>query len=498
MKRILIPPAAILIVAAMLNAQLGAQETTAQAQGNPIARYRLIDLGTFGGPNSAETVEFPFINNAGMVVGFADTSIAEPSNPEGFFSHAFRWDGGPLIDLGSLPGGTGSFAIWSNNRGQIVGSSENGVIDPLLGFPEGRATLWNKPGEAMDLGTLGGNEGLAVDINERGQVVGATANGIPDAFSIFGWGTQMRAFLWQKGEMRDLGTLGGPDAIATFVNERGQVAGVSYVDHGPVPVCDLLNGGPGVPTHPFFWQNGKILDIGTLGGTCAFTAAMNNRGQVAGSSNLTGDETEHPFLWERGRITDLGTLGGTFGLANWLNDAGEVAGVATTAGDEFAHAFFWKNGEMTDIGTVKDDPCSIAHFMNARGQVVGTSGCTDIEGEVHGFLWQPGGTIIDLNDFVPPGVDLRVTDGETINDRGEIAGSGELPNGDFHAVVLVPCDDAGEDCLTARANENAHNDVVQLTLPGSQRKKLNVREALSRIHSRFALRYGAGGSKLSN
>ena len=86
--------------------------------------------------------------------------------------------------------------------------------------------------------------------------------------------------------------------------------------------------------------------------------------------------------------------------------------------------------------------CSIAHFVNSKGQVVGTSGCTSEEFEVHGFLRQPGGSIIDLNDFVPPGSNLRVTSGETINDRGEIAGSGELPNGDFHAIVLIPCDDA--------------------------------------------------------
>ena len=454
---------------------LGAQNSQA-ALGSErhVLRYRLIDLGTFGGPNSAETVEFPYINNAGMVVGFADSSIPDP-NPEGFVVHAFRWKDGPLVDLGSLPGGTNSFAIWSNNHGQVVGQSEDGVIDPLLGFSEGRATLWSKNGAAIDLGTLGGNEGLAVDINERGQIVGAAANDIPDPFSIFGWGTQMRAFLWQKGKMRDLGTLGGPDAFAYFVNEGGQVAGISYVGNSPVPTCDLLSGEPGVPTHPFFWEHGRMVDIGTLGGTCAFTATINNRGQVAGSANLTGDQTEHPFLWERGKMRDLGTLGGTFGLANWLNDAGEVAGVATTTGDEFAHAFFWKDGAMVDLGTIKDDLCSIAHFMNADGQVVGTSGCTDSEFEVHGFLWVPGGRIIDLNDFVPPGSDLRVTDGETINDSGEIAGSGELPNGDFHAVVLVPCDDNGEDCLCARENQTEGP-----ALPAVHSKKINARETLAR------------------
>jgi probable HAF family extracellular repeat protein len=476
---------AMLSITPILDAQ---DEPGAIGRERPALRYRLVDLGTFGGPNSSETVEFPYINNAGMVVGYADTPVPD-LNPEGFVFHAFRWKGTPLIDLGSLPDGTNSFAIWSNNRGQVVGQSENGVIDPVLGFPEGRATLWDQHGEVIDLGTLGGNEGLAVDINDRGQVVGAAANDIPDQFSIFGWGTQMRAFLWQNGKMRDLGTLGGPDAFAYFVNEGGQVAGISYVGNSPVPTCDLLSGEPGVPTHPFFWEHGRMVDIGTLGGTCAFTATINNRGQVAGSANLTGDQTEHPFLWERGKMRDLGTLGGTFGLANWLNDAGEVAGVATTTGDEFAHAFFWQHGVMIDLGTIKDDPCSIAHFMNVRGQVVGTSGCTDTEIEVHGFLWEPGGTMIDLNDFVPPGSNLRVTDGETISDSGEIAGSGELPNGDFHAIVLVPCDDSEKDCLSARTQNSGPMAGPHTLLPHASGPKLNARDVLAAVQSRMARRY---------
>jgi len=31
--------------------------------------------------------------------------------------------------------------------------------------------------------------------------------------------------------------------------------------------------------------------------------------------------------------------------------------------------------------------------------------------------------------------------GDLINDRGEIAGKGLLPNGDTHAILLIPCDE---------------------------------------------------------
>jgi hypothetical protein len=95
-----------------------------------------------------------------------------------------------------------------------------------------------------------------------------------------------------------------------------------------------------------------------------------------------------------------------------------------------------------------------------------------------------------------------VTDGETINDRGEIAGSGMLPNGDFHAIVLVPCVDAGEDCLSSRENTDAAlaGNLRTLLLPRTDVVKLNARQILSAVHSRMARRYhslsqGAGAHR---
>ena len=45
--------------------------------------------------------------------------------------------------------------------------------------------------------------------------------------------------------------------------------------------------------------------------------------------------------------------------------------------------------------------------------------------------------MIDHNSLAR-GSGITITDGESINDRGEIAGSGVLPNGDHHAIVLIP------------------------------------------------------------
>jgi len=48
---------------------------------------------------------------------------------------------------------------------------------------------------------------------------------------------------------------------------------------------------------------------------------------------------------------------------------------------------------------------------------------------------------VDLNTLLPPGSSVLVPNAIGINDRGEIAAKGVLPNGDQHAVLLIPCDE---------------------------------------------------------
>jgi hypothetical protein len=125
--------------------------SSAQEQKKEHHHYKLIDLGTFGGPNSGVNFE-PFqnvINNAGTVVGGADTSVPTPEpncynpfgNPDCFISHGFVWRGNSLKDLGTLPGGNFSFVTAINQRGQFAGLSENDKIDPVSGNPEFHAVL---------------------------------------------------------------------------------------------------------------------------------------------------------------------------------------------------------------------------------------------------------------------------------------------------------------------------------------------------------------------
>jgi probable HAF family extracellular repeat protein len=230
-----------------------------------------------------------------------------------------------------------------------------------------------------------------------------------------------------------LGTLGGPDSAAIFVNNSGQIAGQSLTN-------SVVNPSTGQPTqHPFLWQKGKMLDLGTIGGTLGFPTGLNNRGQVIGLMTIAGDATYHGFLWDQGAMIDLGTLGGGRSLASWINDSGEVLGISNMPGDQSWHGFVWKNGVITDIGTLDSDPCSDPGVINARGQAVGFS--TDCHGHVlHVFLWE-NVSIVNLQSLVSPPSDVTVNDNLSINDRGEIAAAGSLPNGDTHSLLLVPCDD---------------------------------------------------------
>lgn len=63
--------------------------------------------------------------------------------------------------------------------------------------------------------------------------------------------------------MRDLGTLGGPDSAAEVNNDRGEVTGWSYTSF----VANPSSGTPNVD--PFLWspEDGKMTDLGSLGGT---------------------------------------------------------------------------------------------------------------------------------------------------------------------------------------------------------------------------------------
>jgi probable HAF family extracellular repeat protein len=413
--------------------------------------YKIIDVGTFGGPDAYLSYPLPGevqINQNGLVVGVADTTSADPYSPncltgECYLVHAFQWQKGVLTDLGALKETNGSYAFSSNSRGQVVGVSENGEIDSLTGFPELVAALWSN-GKITNLGTLGGNASWSGTINDRGQVAGAALNDVPDPYGgslaippLFPVATQLHAFLWEDGVMKDLGTLGGPDSQAQYINASGQIVGQSFTNSTPnapitAPACATSSG---IPTeHPFLWQGNGLIDLGSLGGTCGYANWLTNSGLVVGTMTLPGDTKNHAFLWKRGTPTDLGTLGGNNSEAWFANEAGEVVGRADfSTSSTNHHAFLWRHGVMKDLGTVAGQANSTAEGINSGGQVVGDS-------NGNGWLWE-NESIVDLNNVVvPPDLNLHVGGAAAINDRGEIVATGLPGDGSEHVIVLIPCD----------------------------------------------------------
>jgi probable HAF family extracellular repeat protein len=434
--------------------------------------YQLIDMGTFGGSESA--VNFPVdlndrsINKHGVTVGFSATSVPKlpHSHPlicggddgyGSFITHAFRWSEGTVTDLGALlPEKTNcSNAYEANASGEIAGFSEDGEFDPLVGFNQSRAVRW-KNGEIEDLGSFGGNQNEASAINNHGQIVGGSQNTIPDPFSCWGaTSTQCRAFLWQDGVMRDLGTLGtGNSAGGSYINESGQIAGISYTSSIPNPVTGVP------PLDPFLWENGKMIDLGTLGGAVGFVTGLNNRGQVIGVSSVAanpgacfteGDPNCHPFLWSQRKLIDLNTstIGGSPLAVEGINNAGELVGSAAFANAPF-DAYLWRNGVAIDLGRLDVDCFSGANAVNSYGQVAGNSFSCKFafnNNLHHAVLWE-NGSIIDLNALIPRDSTLELAAAWNINDRGEIDGIGVPPGVDphkafthGHAFLLIPCDE---------------------------------------------------------
>jgi probable HAF family extracellular repeat protein len=434
----------------MILAVLAVPSRLAAAAAPP--QYVGVDLGTLGGSYAYVDTPAKMLSSNGVIVGDAGTSTGEDV--------AYRWQKGAMTGLGTLAGGDFSVAFEQNGHGAIVGDSDFGALDPLTGVPEVHGVIWSG-GRITDLGTLGGTQSWVGSINSRGQVAGSAANTVTDPFVgafcpiPFCPTTQLHAVIWQDGRMQDLGTLGGPDSYGGPIDDSGQVAGASFTS--PTP-----NATTGIPTlEPFIWQNGHMQPLGSLGGTIGFANWMNNVGEVVGSSNLAGDQTSHPFLWNGSKMIDLGTLGGPSGHANWISDNGDVTGSADVTPDgSVHHAFLWRNGAMTDLKPIDGASCSNGFSVNNSGQVAGN--ITDCRGHSLGAVLWENGSAYDLNSLIAP-FPLFLTEPAFINDRGEIVSYAVDATGNPRVALLIPASMAPSLGLANAAESGAAPATSQVT-----------------------------------
>jgi probable HAF family extracellular repeat protein len=305
-----------------------------------------------------------------------------------------------ITDLGSFASGdSDGFGISANGlvTGWFRPTNTSYVYHAFL---YGKKTI-------VDLDMLGSlSFGMAV--NNSGRVVGyyVTQDG------------HSRSFLYHNGSTIDLGALpGGKDSHAFAINESGQIAGEAETPFG---------------YHAFLYSKGTMADLGTLGGSDSYGQSINRSGQVAGISYLSGNSDFHAFLYSDTTMRDLGTLGGTLSEAYAVNAAGQVTGAAATSSSG-THAFLYSDGTMTDLGTLGGD--SYGYGINKAGNIVGFSYLSD--GTVHAFLYTASLGMTDLNALIPNDSGWLLQVARKINDKEQIVGYGVI-HGQSHAFLLTP------------------------------------------------------------
>lgn len=326
------------------------------------------------------------INDAGQATGAASDSTEATL-------HAFRYDHGTMVDLGTL-GGSRSYPYAISENGKVVGESTNSNDDS-------HAFLYDSNG-MHDLGVLtGGTRSLAQALNDSGEVAG---------YSEVTGGAQ-HAFLYDGTTMQDLGVLsGGSNSNATHINASGQVVGIS----------DNAN----YQQHVFLYDGTSMTDL-TPDADYAEVLRFTDSGVVVGTAYTS--QGSNVFVYDSTGLHNL-SLGGTYSDAygsfgGWgaTSSNGLVAGYADTTADYARHAFLYDstNG-IQDLNSLADDNGS-ALAVNESGQVVGYTNDS-------AFLYT-GGVMSDLNtQLCSTGITLHValgisTDGKILaadNDQGRL------------------------------------------------------------------------------
>jgi probable HAF family extracellular repeat protein len=381
--------------------------TLVMAQPSP--SYTVTDLGVVGGPPGQPFV----VANHGLIsegVAVSDTVWHAMLS-----FHGMQFD---LAKAGGL-GGPSSVAFGVNEKGQAVGEAETPNSDrngeDFCGFRSQHVCqpfIWQNgvmaplPLLKNPNGVTGAN-GVAHAINNRGQIVGTSENGEPDSTCpivnhALGQYQQFRfkPVIWHNGTVQELPTVSGdPDGIAFAINDNGQAVGASGECTAFLINNDLtyLHG-----LHATLWENGTVTDLGNLGGVAGgggnTAFSINNRGQVVGHMGRA-DGPAVAYLWSKeAGIQNLGTLPGDFtSVALSINENGDIVGISLDA--EFNPRAYVRldGGMLVDLNSLipADSPLFLfdACSINSRKEIIGIA--VDGAGDFHGYLATPSNTTSD-------------------------------------------------------------------------------------------------------
>lgn len=248
------------------------------------------------------------------------------------------------------------------------------------------------------------------------------------AISIFTSTTAAPRFYYS---VTDLGALDDyPLTTPWRINDSGQVIGYSS-----------KNNGSDSSERAFFWQNGQMTDLGSLGGDVSKAWAINKSGQVVGVSLVPDANTPnspgvyHAFLWENGQMTDLGASGSNdSSVATGINNLGHIVGYSYQrvspldpgSYGSVPQAVLWKNRRITNLGTLSGDTVSWSLNINNLGQIFGISAQSNPNSSnppviQNIFRWQ-NGVMTKLGDLASPSDTSNIFIFQ-INNRGQVIGA---------------------------------------------------------------------------
>jgi probable HAF family extracellular repeat protein len=235
------------------------------------------------------------------------------------------------------------------------------------------------------------------------------------------------AVLWRNGAVEDLGTLAGPYSDGWAVNNAGQVVGSSYVDGGT--------------EHAFLFTHADgMIDLSPTSDT-SHARDINDAGQVTGYRYVGA---YHAYRWQAGTMVDLGTVPGlthSYGFA--INAAGRVAGNASSASGNAQVVMRSTDNGLQSVGGVGET--NVGWGINASGQIVGQGRPT--AGLKRAFIYSDGAGLRDLNTLIDAGSGWFLLAAYDINDAGQIAAYGiNNLTGLTHAVRLRPVTAPPPDC----------------------------------------------------
>ena len=154
------------------------------------------------------------VNDSGLIAGAAQT-------PDRYF-HATVWIAHIPKELATLPGGDTSYANDISRDGEVVGQSNDGPNR------QAKAVRWTRSGRIHRLPTQPGSVfSSALAVNNQGQAVGFD---------------NAQAVLWSRGREIELGNFGDDPNVALDINDRGDVVGSSAEDEGRMRAFIWKNG----------------------------------------------------------------------------------------------------------------------------------------------------------------------------------------------------------------------------------------------------------------